>query len=136
MIDLSPFEKALGTLDVALTELDKDPQNTFVRDACIQRFEYSFELAHKMLRRYLEESEANADDVKALSFPDLIRLAKVRGLIGDEVADWNSFRKTRNATSHTYDADKAVEVIEALPPFLVSARVLLNRLKERQGTSP
>jgi nucleotidyltransferase substrate binding protein (TIGR01987 family) len=134
MIDFSPFEKALNTLRVALERLDSIPGDPFIRDACIQRFEYSFELSHKMLRRYLEDTEASADDVKSLSYPDLFRLGKMRGLINDEVADWNFFRKTRNATSHTYDEEKAAEVIEALPQFLVSSQALLMQLKQRQDT--
>ncbi|MFI4918135.1 MAG: nucleotidyltransferase substrate binding protein [Legionellales bacterium] len=39
--------------------------------ASIQRFEYRYELAHKMLKRYLELSEPNAEAIEQMSFSDL-----------------------------------------------------------------
>ncbi|XGA80453.1 nucleotidyltransferase substrate binding protein [Halomonas sp. CH40] len=45
-LELSSFEKALASLDEALAEYDRT-QNQFVKDACIHRFEYTYELAHK-----------------------------------------------------------------------------------------
>ncbi|HTQ70048.1 MAG TPA: nucleotidyltransferase substrate binding protein, partial [Acidocella sp.] len=54
MIDLSSLNRALATLDEALAAHARVPEDKLIRDACIQRFEYSYELSHKMLRRYLE----------------------------------------------------------------------------------
>lgn len=42
------FEKALGRLEEALTR----PEDPIVRDACIQRFEFTFEMAWKAIRDY------------------------------------------------------------------------------------
>ncbi|MEO9607869.1 MULTISPECIES: nucleotidyltransferase substrate binding protein [Alphaproteobacteria] len=52
-LELSSFEKALASLDEALAEFDRT-QSQLVKDACIQRFEYTYELAHKLLKRQLE----------------------------------------------------------------------------------
>jgi len=49
MIILTTFEKALLSLEKALEQ----PKNEFIRDSVIQRFEYTYELAWKMLRRFL-----------------------------------------------------------------------------------
>ena len=45
------FAKALRTLE----EIFKEPTSTIVRDATIQRFEYSFDLCWKSLSIYLKE---------------------------------------------------------------------------------
>jgi hypothetical protein len=47
-LDIRSLIKALASLQEALAEYKKHP-NHFMRDSCIQRFEYSYELAHKML---------------------------------------------------------------------------------------
>jgi hypothetical protein len=41
MLDLSSLEKTLATLKEATLAFDQAPSNLFIRDACIQRFEYS-----------------------------------------------------------------------------------------------
>ncbi len=49
-LDLSPLHQALLTLGEAVSERKKEPSNNFVRYAMILRFEYTYELAHKMLK--------------------------------------------------------------------------------------
>ena len=72
ILDLTSLKQALATLDAGLKMLAQKPNDDFVRDACVQRFEYCYELSHKSLRRYLQASEAAAVDVpSASSFPRL-----------------------------------------------------------------
>ncbi|MBU6449748.1 MAG: HI0074 family nucleotidyltransferase substrate-binding subunit, partial [Rhodospirillales bacterium] len=106
------------------------PEDKLIRDACIQRFEYSYELSHKMLRRYLEASEPA--EVHQLSFPDLIRLGHERGLLGESWDVWMDFRDARNATSHAYDEDKARKVFAKIPAFAKAARFLAAQIAARQ----
>lgn len=131
-LDLSLFTQALKTLDEALNAYDQEPQNTFIRDACIQRFEYSYDMSHKTLRRYLEISEASS--LKELDFSSLIRLGYERGLISAELARWKEFRNARNITNHTYDEGKAQEVFFHIPAFLEEAKYLLAQIDARQKT--
>ena len=63
ILDITSFEKALITLGEALEEHKKARTNALIRDACIQRFEYSYELSHKMLKRHLEATSANAAEI-------------------------------------------------------------------------
>ena len=51
---LTPLENAINSLNIAFVEYQKDNSNEFVRDSVIQRFEYTYELCIKMLKRYLE----------------------------------------------------------------------------------
>lgn len=132
MLDLTSFTKAIATLGEALSAYQKEPQNAFIRDACIQRFEYSYELTHKMLRRYLEMTEPTTILINDLSFPSLIRLGYARGLLGTEWVVWKDFRDARNITSHTYDEGKALEVLTVIPEFLTEAKRLALTIQKRQ----
>lgn len=130
MLDLSSFKKALVSLEEALIQRGKEPANTFVRDACIQRFEYTYELSHKMLKRYLEEVSASPTEVDEMSFPDLIRTGYERGLLSQEWSEWKIYRKSRGTTSHTYDESKAEEVLALVPEFFAEAKFLYGQLEK------
>jgi Nucleotidyltransferase substrate binding protein like len=80
-LDLSALEKALASLARALQRAQGLPADEELRDACIQRFEYSFELAWKMLKRRLELDVPSTDAVDALSYRAMIRLAAERRLL-------------------------------------------------------
>jgi nucleotidyltransferase substrate binding protein (TIGR01987 family) len=130
MIDISSLRRALATLDEALVAHANAPDDKFIRDACIQRFEYSYELAHKMLRRYLVAAEPAG--VHEMSFPNLIRLGYERGLLAQSWDVWIKFREARNATSHAYDEAKANSVVEKTPEFATAARYLAEQIEARQ----
>lgn len=130
-LDLSSLSKALATLAEALQEHTKDRLNLFVRDACIQRFEYSYELTHKFLRRYLELTEPSRETVEAMSFPTLIRTADERGLLQHDWSVWQTYREARNITAHTYNKDKANQVMKIIPGFLQEATTILNTLQQK-----
>lgn len=135
MLDLGPFTNAVANLDGALkvysrlAPLGEDLRRT-ARDSAIQRFEYTYELAVRFLRKQLETMDSETE-VDRLGYRDLIRLGAERGFIDDPEA-WFEFRDQRNLTVHTYNQINAEEVFSSLPPFRVSARFLLARLQERQ----
>ncbi len=130
-LDLSSFHQALASLDEALQEWARAP-SSFVKDSCIQRFEYSYELAWKMLRRQLALMAPTPIEVDQLSFQDLIRLGAERGLLMSSWDRWALYRDARNATSHAYNQQKADEVFAHIAGFSEEARFLLMRLTERQ----
>lgn len=125
MIILQPFDKALKSLALALAQ----PKNEFIRDAVIQRFEYSYELAWKMLRRFLV-ADVGAETLAPLSRKDLFRMAADKRLIADPIA-WFAYHHARNSTSHTYDEVVANEVYEVSQKFLLDAQTLLQELTSR-----
>jgi nucleotidyltransferase substrate binding protein (TIGR01987 family) len=131
-LELSSFEKALASLDEALAEFDRT-QSQFVKDACIQRFEYTYELAHKLLKRQLEAMSPNPSEIDQMSFPDMIRSGAERGLLANGWDEWRRFRDARNATSHAYNEKKANEVFARIPAFRDEAAFLLARLQERNA---
>lgn len=130
-LDLTSLRDALASLQRALTRwLGTDAQDEELRDACIQRFEYTFELSWKMLQRRLELDLPDARSVDAMSFRELMRSGGERGLIRD-VDAWMVFRDKRNITSHTYNAAKAADVAAVLPSFAEHAGALLAELQAR-----
>jgi nucleotidyltransferase substrate binding protein (TIGR01987 family) len=130
-LDLSSLVKALASLDEALREYKKQNENLFVRDATIQRFEYSYELSHKMLKRYLEMTESNTEEIDQMSFATLIRTGAEKGLLQHSWEAWSIYRNARNLTSHTYNEAKAMEVCKTIPDFLHDAQYLLKQLQSR-----
>lgn len=129
-LDLSALRNALASLDKALARSQTNPQDEEIRDACIQRFEYCFELSWKMLKRRLELDLPDASSVDAMSYRDLIRAGAERGLFGD-VDAWMIYRDKRNITSHSYNAAKAAEVASSIPAFAKHAQMLLTELQLR-----
>ncbi len=130
MIDTSSLSRALATLDEALDARTNAPEDKLIRDACIQRFEYTYELAYRTLRRYLEETEQNG--VSDLSFPKLVRLGYDRGLLFESWDVWSKFRDARNITSHTYNEEKALLVTDKIPFFADSVRFLVAQIERQQ----
>jgi nucleotidyltransferase substrate binding protein (TIGR01987 family) len=130
-LDLTSMDGALASLRRALARWQAtNSQDEELRDACIQRFEYTFELSWKMLKRRLELDLPDGHSVDAMSFRDLIRIGAERGLVGD-VDAWMIFRDKRNITSHTYNAAKAAEVATSIPSFAQHANELLANLQSR-----
>lgn len=140
MIDFSSLRSAMAQLEDALDLHDgpagEDPRmRVHLRAAAIQAFEFTYELATKLLRRFLEATEASAEVVEELTFNGMIRLATERGLLRSDLETWQAFRKARGTTSHTYDEAKAIDVFESIPGFLQEVRFLLSELTAREEGS-
>jgi nucleotidyltransferase substrate binding protein (TIGR01987 family) len=127
---LTPLEKAIVSLDEVLKEKAMHPQNLFLLDASIQRFEYTYELSCKMLKRYLEMYGSSSATIDKMSFPELVRTGYEQGLLNSSWDKWHIFRDARNITSHTYDLKKANQVFATIPSFYEEACFLLNQLQQ------
>ena len=53
IIDLTSFEKALVSLFEVIKVYNSDKANLITRDSMIQRFEYTYLISLKMIKRYL-----------------------------------------------------------------------------------
>ena len=127
------LEKALTTLKEAWVEFQKNTANTFVRDSVIQRYEYTYEMAHKILRRFLSETEPNRAEVSEMFFNELIRLGCKRGLLLNDIETWDKYRKLRNLTSHNYDEFNTESIILIIPIFIEDIDYELAKIKEKAG---
>ena len=129
VLDFTPLANAVARLDEGLARYRADEADSQIRDGLIQRFEFTYDLSHKMLRRALEAAAANPEEVDRMTFPTLIRTGNEQGLVGGDWAAWRTWREMRNITSHTYDEAKALQVAAAIPAFLAEAQDLLARLR-------
>ena len=130
-LNLAPLEKAVSRLTEGLARYEKDITDTQIRDGLIQRFEFSYEISHKMLKRHLEAVSPTPEQFDAMAFADLIRSANEQGLLLGDWSSWKIYREMRSKTSHTYDEEIAIEVVQGIPAFLEEARHLLKQLQER-----
>ena len=126
-LDFSSFVKSVARLDEGLERYNRDTTDLQIRDGLVQRFEFTYDLAHKMLRRQLEAVSASPDQVDRLSFADLIRSVSEQGLVKSDWSAWRTWREMRSTTSHTYDNAKALQVVEGIPGFLAEAQDLAER---------
>ena len=127
-LDFSPLINALARLGEGLARYRLDESDAQIRDGLIQRFEFTYDLSHKFLRRVLEAAAANPEEIDRMTFPALIRTASEQGLLKGDWSDWQAFREMRNITSHSYDEAKALQVVAAIPAFLAEATGLVARL--------
>lgn len=127
-LDITSFENALNSLIEVLVVYEKEPNNIIVRDATIQRFEYTYSLALKMLSRFINKE--SKEITHTMTFNQLIRTANQFGLLKSNLEIWDDYRQKRNSTSHTYDEAIALEVMSIVPNFKDDAEFLLSKLKE------
>jgi len=128
-LDLSPLSNAIARLDEGLERYQGERHDTQIRDGLIQRFEFTYEQYHKMLRRSLEARAATPGEFDDADFQFIIRTANERGLVLGDWPKWRGYRQMRAKTRHTYDEDVALEVVAGIPAFLEEARYLLARLE-------
>lgn len=102
------FELALGAFVKALARLKEvlaENETAIVRDALIQRFEFTFEAAWRAAYRWLRARDVPVGEEAFAVLPRALAL----GLIADGEG-WTEMRQKRNLTSHTYDEALAVQV--------------------------
>ncbi len=130
-LDISPLINAIARLSEGLQRYQQDITDIQIRDGLVQRFEFTYEISHKMLKRYLEQSSASPDQFDVMPFADLIRTANEQGLLQGAWPAWRGYRDMRSKTSHTYDEDIALQVVAGIPAFLAEAQFLAAQLTER-----
>ena len=120
-LNLSAFKQALHSLKLAIDQ----PKNEFIRDSVIQRFEHTFELTWKSIKRYFSINQA----LEETNIRNLFREAGKQNLISS-VESWFEYHKARNLTSHTYNQKTAEEVCTAACNFYPHAKELLDNLEK------
>ena len=128
---VAQLQKSFDYLHSDLAQKDPDLREQF-RAATIQAFEFSYELAVKMIRRQLALIVANPDELREIDFADLMRDAADAGIVRDALP-YIRYREMRNRTSHTYNAARAEETVRAMDAFLCDMRLLLKELWERNS---
>ncbi len=129
-LDLTSFEKALNSLFEVIEVYNSDKNNLITRDSMIQRFEYTYSISLKMIKRYLAKSAFVFENLEGMSFNEMIRQANKMGLLRSNLEKWDDYRQKRNLTSHTYDEEAAKSVVSIIEDFALEAEFLLTSLKK------
>ncbi len=129
--NIASFERAVQRLEDGLARYQSDENDDQIRDGLVQRFEFTYELGHKILKRYLEYASPNPKQFDEMTFQDLVRTANEQGLLLGNWLDWRGFRDMRTRTSHTYDENTALDVVSRIPRFIEEMIYLRNKLQER-----
>lgn len=126
----SNYSKALAQLQKFI---DKGNLSELEKQGLIKAFEYTFELAWKTLKDFLEQR----GQVDIYGSRDAIRKAFETGLIEDGES-WMDMIQSRNRTSHTYNEETAEEICRAVTGvyhnlFIVLSAKLREFLSYRPG---
>lgn len=131
ILDLSSLQNAVLRLDEGIERYLQDVSDTQIRDGLIQRLEFTYELSHKMLKRFLESTSPSPAEIDALAFQDLIRTGNEQGLLQSDWTIWKKYREMRSKTNHAYDESIALQVVAEIPAFLNEAKHLMQQLQLR-----
>lgn len=105
----SNYQKAYAKLAEVVENNTLDKLNDLEREGLIQRFEYTYELAWKVMKDYLEYQGITG----ITGSRDAIREAFQKELIADGES-WMDMIKSRNQTAHLYNEATANEIAESI----------------------
>ncbi len=115
-------------------EILQQPFSIIIRDASIQRFEYTFEALWKFCKEYLKEKEGVVAATPKSVFRELFAL----GILSEEQAEkFLDMTDKRNETSHTYKEAVAEAIYKELYDYGFLIEQLLekceNRIEKNKG---
>lgn len=113
--------KALNTL----RDILREPFSIIVRDAAIQRFEYTFEAFWKFIREYLKEKEGIIANSPKSCFKEMFSLGFTSE---DETVGLQEMADRRNETSHTYKEEVAGAIYEKLKEYALLMEKVFRKL--------
>ncbi len=103
-------KRALGTLE----EILDTPYSVIVRDAAIQRFEYTFEVFWKLIKEYLRVKEGIVCNSPKSCFREAF---SVKLMTEEEIMKALLMADDRNLTSHTYREEVAEEIYRKIKDY-------------------
>ena len=103
------FKRSLKQLELAFEWMDERELNELEKQGVIQAFEYNYELAWNTIKDFYQyQGVTNIQGSR-----DAFKLAFERGLISDGDI-WMDMIKKRQLTSHTYNEEVVVEIMDAI----------------------
>jgi nucleotidyltransferase substrate binding protein (TIGR01987 family) len=121
---ISKRQDAARALD-ALHNILEEPYSVIIRDAAIQRFEFTFEAVWKYGREYLKVQEGIVCNSPKSCFRELFPLGY---LSEEETLRLLEMTDDRNLTSHTYKEEVSQLIFNKLPLYSQALTDLFNRL--------
>ncbi len=119
------LENALTRLNEAMQAPDSYNLKT---DACVKRFEFTYEICKKTLETALAEFDIHINN----NPKEVIKLSGVKGLLSDTEI-WESMREDHNDSSHEYDQEKASEIYKRIPLYIKEFEYVIKKLRENNA---
>ena len=104
----------------------EESESPIVRDACLQRFEFSYELLWKTLKVFLEEIHG----VRAVSPRQVFKEAFALSIIDEELT-FVEMIESRNTLSHTYNEEQATKIYVKCADYLKAMKNVLAQLNKQ-----
>jgi len=120
------FERALDRFRIVVKERDRwvaEGNGDIVLDVAAKRFEFTYEMSWKALKRVLDYLGINA-----LAPRSVFKEAYAQGLLAEEQV-WLDMIEMRNLSSHIYDEHEIARIIEELDRYLAAFDALLDKLR-------
>ncbi|MDB0030392.1 nucleotidyltransferase substrate binding protein [Opitutales bacterium] len=118
-------ERALASLLELVPQYLESKENIILRDAMIQRFEYSTEAFWKFLKAYL----LTEHNLSANSPREVIRMGLNAKLYGEEISkELLQMLDDRNLTSHTYVEELAETIAGRIPAYSKNMQAVMHQL--------
>lgn len=121
------FERALERLRIVVTERDHwiaQGNGDIVLDVAAKRFEFTYEMAWKALKRVLDFLGIDARAPRPV-----FKEAFAQGLLGEEQV-WLDMIEMRNLSSHVYDEQEISKILVELDRYLAAFDALRDKLRE------
>lgn len=127
-LNLTNLKKSFKTLKECYSDYVAQEDlklKNYIKDSCIQRFEYTYETAKKVMNRYLKKEYDKSE--KELSINNIFREMYGLGLI-QNFDNWVDYREKRNLTSHEYCEEKTLPILDVIPQFIEDIGFLIISL--------
>ena len=128
---LAIYKNAIDRLAEVIALSKQHPLNQFERDSLIKRFEFSYEMAWKLMISYEKENGI----VEVLGSKDVIRQAFKLSIVNNGET-WLEMVDARNKTSHLYDEEMATDVVDEIIytyyPLLTELRDTMVQMANRE----
>jgi nucleotidyltransferase substrate binding protein (TIGR01987 family) len=121
------FEKALNRLIAALDnnqQLKNDGYEDFLCDLLVKRFEFTYEMAWKSIKRYLD-----LVGISALNPRSCFKEAYAQKIITEQEI-WLEMIESRNLSSHVYDANQITPILGKIDSYKTAFMSLQCALKD------
>ncbi len=124
---MTKYQSLIKQLEAALQRLEEvlqQEKSTLIRDAAIKRFEFTFDLAWKVLKALLKEKKG----IDCASPKDCFRAAYQQGVIEyNEI--WLKMTDWRNEIVHIYNESEADRLYKNLPEISGAFQTLARQLQ-------
>lgn len=127
-LNINCLKDALKTLKECWDIKEKNQDEKLfdiIADSCVKRFEYTIEIAWKIMKKYLKLEYGKED--KELTINNIFRFTAGYEMI-DGWERWKEYYAQRNNSAHENNIKKSREILKFIPAFIKDTDILIKNL--------